>query len=207
MVYRLYKLLSRCFQHYNVIYRYFLIFSVILRSGYTRQYDFLPDFVLWFGRKFNFFNGRKFGSAPLVLVTLTHVLHGYCLAEYTNGLHAEPRYLPWAQQYVDHFRNVIEPKLPSIMLYTPPVNNDLPSPAKDLPSYRNKRKASTKQDLPSRRTRPRRTTKVPVDTVQQESLMRFRGVKVSLMEFQVYCTCTISLRHKLSVELITYYCM
>ena len=59
-------------------------------------------------------------------VTLTHALQGYCLAEYTNGLDAEPTYLPWVQMYVDHFQNVIEPKFPSIMLYTPP--------AKDLPS-------------------------------------------------------------------------
>ncbi len=35
-------------------------------------------------------------------VTLTHALQGYCLAEYTNGLDAEPSYLPWVQQYVDH---------------------------------------------------------------------------------------------------------
>jgi hypothetical protein len=98
-------------------------------------------------------------------VTLTHALQGYCLAEYKNGLDAEPSYLPWVQQHVDHFRNVIKPKFPSIMLYTPPVNNDLPSPAKDLPSSRKKRKASTQQDLPyARRTRPRRTTKVTVDT-------------------------------------------
>jgi hypothetical protein len=59
-------------------------------------------------------------------VTLTHALQGYCLAEYTNGLDAEPTYLPWVQMYVDHFRNVIEPKFPSIMLYT--------APAVDLPS-------------------------------------------------------------------------
>jgi hypothetical protein len=98
-------------------------------------------------------------------VTLTHALQGYCLAEYPNGLDAEPSYLPWVQQYVDHFRNVIQPKLSSTMLYTPPVDKDLPSPTKDLPSSRNKRKASATQDLPSsRRTRPRRTTKFSVDT-------------------------------------------
>ncbi len=101
-------------------------------------------------------------------VTLTHALQGYCLAEYTNGLDAEPSYLPWVQEYVDHFRNVILPKLPSPMLYTPPVDNDLPSPKKDLPSSRNKRKTSATQDLPSsRRTRPRRTTQFPVKTAQQ----------------------------------------
>ena len=36
-------------------------------------------------------------------VTLTHALQGYCLAEYTNGLEAEPSYLPWVQMYVDTF--------------------------------------------------------------------------------------------------------
>ncbi len=102
-------------------------------------------------------------------VTLTHALQGYCLAEYTNGLDAEPSYyLPWVQQYVDHFRTVIEPKLPSIMLFTPPLDNNLPSPKEDLPSSRKKRKASTQKyspyktqkDSPSlaritkRRTRP-----------------------------------------------------
>ena len=95
-------------------------------------------------------------------VTLTHALQGYCLAEYTNGLDAEPSYLPWVQMYVDHFRNVIEPKFTSIMLYNAtPV--DLPS-TKDLPSSHKKRKAATQKDSPStRRTRPRRTTNVPVD--------------------------------------------
>ena len=110
-------------------------------------------------------------------VTLTHALQGYCLAEYTNGLEAEPSYLPWVQMYVDHFRNVIEPKFPSIMLYNAPAV-DLPSTKvrnpltqtydntpKDLPSSHKKRKASTPKDLPSlRRTRPRRTTNVPVDS-------------------------------------------
>ncbi len=32
----------------TLVYQYFLLFPVILRSGYTRQYDFLPDFVLRF---------------------------------------------------------------------------------------------------------------------------------------------------------------
>ena len=95
-------------------------------------------------------------------VTLTHALQGYCLAEYPNGIDADPTYFPWVQQYIDHFRNVIEPKFPSIMLYKAPAV-DLPS-TKDLPSSHKKRKAATKKDSPStRRTRPRRTTNVPVD--------------------------------------------
>ena len=52
-------------------------------------------------------------------VTLTHALQGYALAEYPNGIEAEPTYLPWVQQYVDHFRNVILPKYPSIFQYSP----------------------------------------------------------------------------------------
>jgi hypothetical protein len=71
-------------------------------------------------------------------VTLTHALQGYCLAEYTNGIDAEPTYLPWVEMYVHHFKNVIEPKLPSIMLYTPPVNKDWRSPAKALPSFKDR---------------------------------------------------------------------
>ena len=99
-------------------------------------------------------------------VTMTHALQGYCLAEYTNGLDAEPSYLPWVQMYVDHFRNVIEPKFPSIMVHKATAV-DLPS-TKDLPSSHKKRKAATQMDLPStRRTRPRRTTNVPVDLAIQ----------------------------------------
>jgi hypothetical protein len=40
----------------------------------------------------------------------TSALMGYALAEYTNGMDAPPVYLPWIQNYVDHFRNVVEPK-------------------------------------------------------------------------------------------------
>ncbi len=68
-------------------------------------------------------------------VTLTHALQGYCLAEYPNGLDDEPTYLPWVEQYVDHFRRIILPKYPSIFLDSP-SNKDLPSSeaTKDLPS-------------------------------------------------------------------------
>lgn len=91
-------------------------------------------------------------------VTITHALQGYCLAEYKQGLDAEPTELPWVQQYIDHFRTIILPKYPSLFL-------DSPSTEKDLPASPQKRKASTQKDLPSlSRTRPRRTTKVPVDS-------------------------------------------
>jgi hypothetical protein len=79
-------------------------------------------------------------------VTITHALQGYCLAEYPNGLDAEPTYLPWVQQYVDHFRSIILPNYPSVFL-------DLPS-NKDFQSY------DANKDLPSkRRTRPPNPTR------------------------------------------------
>jgi hypothetical protein len=39
-------------------------------------------------------------------VTLTNALHGYCFAEYENGLDAQPTFLPWVQNYIDHFVTV-----------------------------------------------------------------------------------------------------
>jgi hypothetical protein len=78
-------------------------------------------------------------------VTLTHALQGYCLAEYPNGLDAEPTYLPWVQQYVDHFRTNVLPKYTSLLL-TPPCNKDLPSTPKDRtrPHARTRRNIKTK---------------------------------------------------------------
>jgi hypothetical protein len=52
-------------------------------------------------------------------VSLTRALQGYCLAEYPNGLDAEPTFLPWVQQYIDHYRTVIQPKYPSVFLDLP----------------------------------------------------------------------------------------
>jgi hypothetical protein len=34
-------------------------------------------------------------KVPGSQVTLTHVLQGYCVAEYRNGIDADPTYLPW----------------------------------------------------------------------------------------------------------------
>jgi hypothetical protein len=69
-------------------------------------------------------------------VTLTHALQGYCLAEYPNGIDGEPSYLPWVQQYIDHFRNVILPRYPSLMLESPSkIPEDSPSVTpKDSPA-------------------------------------------------------------------------
>ena len=80
-------------------------------------------------------------------VTLTRALQGYCLAEYPNGIDAAPSYLPWVQQYIDHFRNVILPKYQSVML-------DLPSATPmDSPSIAHKDSPSLAR-TPTRRTRP-----------------------------------------------------
>ncbi len=49
-------------------------------------------------------------KVPDSSVTLSHALQVYCLAEYPFGIDAEPTFLPWVQQYIDHFRTVILPK-------------------------------------------------------------------------------------------------
>ena len=76
-------------------------------------------------------------QVPGSQVTLTHALQGYCVAEYANGIDAEPTYLPWVDQYISYFRNTI---LPKYSVENSPSSKDLP-PLQDLPS-------STK-DLPS----------------------------------------------------------
>ncbi len=58
-------------------------------------------------------------------VTLTHALVGYCVAEYDNGIEAEPTYFPWVDQYISSFDMSILPKY---------SQEDLPS-SKDLPSH------------------------------------------------------------------------
>ena len=82
-------------------------------------------------------------------VTITRALQGYCLAEYPNGIDANPTYFPWVQQYSDHFRTVIQPKHPSLFLASP-ANEASPNTSKDLPS-------STR--TPKRRTRPQAHTR------------------------------------------------
>ena len=82
-------------------------------------------------------------------ITITRALQGYCLAEYPNGIDADPHYFPWVQQYIDHFRTVIQPKYPSLFLASP-TNKPSPNTSKDLPS-------STR--TPKRRTRPQAHTR------------------------------------------------
>jgi hypothetical protein len=71
-------------------------------------------------------------QVPGSQVTLTHALQGYCVAEYDNGIDAEPTFLPWVDQYMSYFKTRILPKY---------SQEDLPSSSKDLPSYT--------KDLPS----------------------------------------------------------
>jgi hypothetical protein len=65
-------------------------------------------------------------------VTLTHALVGYCVAEYVNGIEAEPTYLPWVDQYISYFDTSILPKYSKEDL---PSSEDLPSYTMDLPSH------------------------------------------------------------------------
>ena len=77
-------------------------------------------------------------QVPGSQVTLTHALQGYCVAEYANGIDAEPTFLPWVDQYICYFRNTILPKYSvensSSSKDLPPLQN-LPSSTKDLPSH------------------------------------------------------------------------
>lgn len=41
-------------------------------------------------------------------------LQGYALAEYREGLDKDPTYLPWVEQYVTHFRQIVVPRYPSL---------------------------------------------------------------------------------------------
>ena len=47
-------------------------------------------------------------------VIKTTALQGYALAEYRDGIDNDPTYLPWVEQYVAHFRNVIVPRYTSL---------------------------------------------------------------------------------------------
>jgi hypothetical protein len=68
----------------------------------------------------------KFVVPHELLVEGSGVVHknalvGYALAEYPNGSDSEPTYLPWLDNYVNHFKNVIEPR------YVRNMSQDSPS--------------------------------------------------------------------------------
>jgi hypothetical protein len=54
-------------------------------------------------------------------VIQTNALVGYALAEYANEVDGDLTYLPWLDNYIEHYRNVISPT--SARKLTP----DLPS--------------------------------------------------------------------------------
>jgi hypothetical protein len=84
-------------------------------------------------------------------VTLSHALQGYCLAEYLNGIDAEPTFLPWVQQCIDHFRTVIMPKYPSIMLASPADTTKGSPSLACRPKRRTRPKARTRRTVPDTR--------------------------------------------------------
>ena len=73
----------------------------------------------------------------------TNALVGYALAEYADGIDAAPTYLPWLENYINHFRNVIAPTYERVQV------QDLPSSESMLASPCPARKGRAK-DLPSR---------------------------------------------------------
>jgi hypothetical protein len=86
-------------------------------------------------------------------VTITRALQGYCLAEYPNGIDANPTYFPWVQQYSDHFHTVVQPKYPSLFLALP-ANKPSPTSSKDLPSSTRTSKRRTRPQARTRRNVP-----------------------------------------------------
>jgi hypothetical protein len=93
----------------------------------------------------------------------TNALVGYALAEYADGIDGPPTYLPWLENYINHFRNVIVPTYERVQVqdlpysegttnWTSPARKgyakDLPSSAKtsrppSRPRKRNKNSSST----------------------------------------------------------------
>jgi hypothetical protein len=90
-------------------------------------------------------------QVPGSKVTLTHALQGYCVAEYANGIDAEPTYLPWVDQYISYFNTDV---LPKYSLAEKTSSTDSPSsmalPAKRRPLPR-RRKCSSVADDPEDR--------------------------------------------------------
>jgi hypothetical protein len=90
-------------------------------------------------------------QVPGSQVTLTHALQGYCVAEYANGIDAEPTYLPWVDQYISYFNTDVLPKY-SVEERT--SSTDLPS-SMALPAKRRslprRRKCSSVEDDPEDR--------------------------------------------------------
>jgi hypothetical protein len=69
-------------------------------------------------------------QVPGSQVTLTHALQGYAVAEYQNGIDADPTYLPWVDHYISYFKTSL---LPKYSLEVEHSSQDLPS-LKALPA-------------------------------------------------------------------------
>jgi hypothetical protein len=88
----------------------------------------------------------KFVVPPELLVEGSGVVQknalvGYALAEYPNGSDSEPTFLPWLDNYVNHFKNIIEPRYVSCM------SQDSPStpPTSLVPCTSKKRSRTSKR--------------------------------------------------------------
>ena len=80
----------------------------------------------------------------------TTALQGYALAEYREGLGNAPNHLPWVEQYIAHFRNVILPRYSS--LFGPEDCPSFNGTNKEAPTSR-RQKRPAQSSTSSRRSR------------------------------------------------------
>jgi hypothetical protein len=101
-------------------------------------------------------------------VLKTTALQGYALAEYREGLEEPPTQLPWVQQYIDHFRNVVMPCYPSLFTL------------EDCPSY-----DEANQEVPTpcrRRKRPAQSSSQNTTSPRNENA-EHEGKRLRHMDF------------------------
>jgi hypothetical protein len=48
---------------------------------------------------------KKVAGSTVIMAT---ALVGYALTEYPDGIEGEPAHLPWVDNYIAHFKNVVE---------------------------------------------------------------------------------------------------
>jgi hypothetical protein len=78
----------------------------------------------------------------------TSALMGYALAEYPNGSDSAPTYLPRVQNYIDRFRNVVEPKYACHAAKD--LRSSLQSASRSMRTLKPQDLPSKPQDLPSK---------------------------------------------------------
>ena len=81
-------------------------------------------------------------------VILATALVGYALTEYPNGLEGEPAHLPWVDNYIAHFKTVVEPTCSLASL----------PPTMDSPSYERPSQSTAPTANHSRTTRSSRNS-------------------------------------------------